>query len=97
MKSKISESSFSLITDLCRELDIIRQRGKNVVGSIKSSKNKDLRHRLLEELANMNSRRQEIQRIVLEIKERKIADSFSTNFLIELCNRDLNNDWTRLV
>ena len=59
---KYLTESVSLIGSLCREIEYIRQRYKNVSISHSISKDKLLRERLLDEILNLKQRRMELIR-----------------------------------
>ena len=81
-------SSDSLIGGLCREIDYIRQRYKNVSISLTISKDKSLRKRLLDEIFNLQNRREELIKISSSFYEYR-ETSISISFLYELCKRPL--------
>ncbi len=80
--------SDSLIGGLCREIDYIRQRYKNVSISLTISKDKSLRKRLLDEIFNLQNRREELIKISSSFYEYR-ETSISICFLYELCKRPL--------
>ena len=80
--------SDSLIGSLCREIEYIRQRYKNVLISHSISKDKLLRQRLLDEILNLKLRRMELIGISDEFKN-TYQFSISAMLFNELCKRPL--------
>ncbi len=78
----------SIIGSLCREIDYIRQRYKNVSISLDVSKDKFLRQRLLNEIFNLKKRRYELLKISTSFNHLN-KSSLSMMFLYELCKRPL--------
>ena len=85
---KYLTESDSLIGSLCREIEYIRQRYKNVSISLSVSKDKSLRKRLIEEIAILRKRRMELIDISNEFTN-SYQQSISTMFFYELCQRPL--------
>ncbi len=82
-------ASDSLIESLCREIDYIRQRYKNVSLSLSVSRDKFLRKRLLEEILHLKQRRKEL----IEVSNQFITSkksSLAIMFFYELCKRPLD-------
>ncbi len=80
--------SDSLIGSLCREVEQIRLRNKSINYSLISCKDEFLRKRLLQEIINLNKRKQELK----EISNKFLQDSkssISKLLLLELCNRPM--------
>ena len=87
MNKSISISD-SLIGSLCREVEYIRLRYKNVSNSLENCKDKLLRKRLLEEILNLEARRFEL----IDISDKFIINStlsISKIFFHDLCHRPL--------
>ena len=80
--------SDSLIENLCREIDYIRQRYNNVTISLSISKDKLLKERLAEEILNLKQRRKELTEIsnTLDCSNKT---SLSKLLFCELCRRPL--------
>ena len=85
---KYLTESESLIGSLCREIEYIRQRYKNVSISHSISKDKLLRERLLNEILNLKQRRMELIEISNEFTNNYQA-SLSAMLFYELCKRPL--------
>ena len=85
---KYLTESDSLIGSLCREIEYIRQRYKNVSISHDISKDKLLRERLLDEILKLKQRRMELIEISNEFSN-SFQSSFSAMFIYELCKRPL--------
>ncbi len=73
---------------LCREIEYIRQRYKNVSISHSISKDKLLRERLLREILNLKKRRMELIEISNEFNN-TYQTSLSAMLFYELCQRPL--------
>ena len=80
--------SDSLIYSLCREIEYIRQRSKNIKDTLYTCKDKFLQIRLVNEIKGLTQRINELNKISNEYKN-KYNDSISSKLLIELCNRSL--------
>ena len=85
---KYLTESDSLIGSLCREIEYIRQRYKNVSISHSNSKDKLLRERLLNEILNLKQRRLELIELSNEFNNTSQA-SLSAMLFYELCKRPL--------
>ena len=85
---KYLTESESLIGSLCREIEYIRQRYKNVSISHSISKDKLLRERLLDEILNLKQRRMELIEISNEFNN-TYQSSLSAMLFYELCQRPL--------
>ena len=85
---KYLTQSDSLIGSLCREIEYIRQRYKNVSISHSISKDTLLRERLLDEILNLKQRRMELIEISYEFNH-SYQTSLSALFFYELCQRPL--------
>lgn len=87
MYQYLTESD-SLMGSLCREIEYIRQRYKNVSISHSISKDKLLRERLLREILNLKKRRMELIEISNEFNN-TYQTSLSAMLFYELCQRPL--------
>ncbi len=85
---KYLTESDSLIGGLCREIEYIRQRYRNVYLSHSISKDKFLRKRLFEEILNLKQRRMELIEISNEFNN-TYQKSLSAMLFNELCQRPL--------
>ena len=85
---KYLTESDSLIGSLCREIEYIRQRYKNVTISHSISKDKLLRERLLDEILNLKQRRFELFAISNAFTNIH-QSSLSAMLFYELCQRPL--------
>ena len=85
---KYLTESDSLIGGLCREIEYIRQRYKNVSISHSISNDKLLRERLLDEILNLKQRRMELIEISNEFIN-TYQTSLSAMLFNELCKRPL--------
>lgn len=79
--------SDSLVGSLCREVDNINYRTKDLQDSINSTKDSNFYSRLKDELISLNARRLEILRCAKELKEKNSNYDYSIEFLIEICYR----------
>ncbi len=78
--------SESLVLSLCKEIEYIKNRSKNINSSLKNCQNKILSIRLKSELKNLNKKRLKI----LNISENMIhknRNDLSFEFLLELTKR----------
>ena len=82
-------TSDSLIGSLCREIEYIRQRYKNVRISLNTSKDKVLIKRLNKEISCLEARRIELLEISAQFNQ-NANKSISKMFLHELCLRPLS-------
>ena len=85
---KYLTESDSLIGSLCRDIEYIRQRYKNVSISHSISKDKLLRERLLNEILNLKQRRMELIEISNEFTN-SYHSSLSAMLFYEMCKRPL--------
>ncbi|AAP99927.1 MULTISPECIES: hypothetical protein [Prochlorococcus] len=81
--------SDSLIGSLCREIDYIRERYKQVTNSLQNCKNQLLKVRLDKEITELKHRQSELQHISNEFINNAEL-SISKQFLYELCQRPLD-------
>ncbi len=80
--------SDSLIYGLCREIEYIRQRSKNISYTLSTCKDKVLKLRLKEEIEKLELRIEEVINISNELKTYS-QGSISIMLLVELCNRSI--------
>ena len=80
--------SDSLISSLCREIEHIRLRNKNISYTLSNCKDNILRERLVEEIIKLNERRKELKNISNSFL-RDSKSSISKLLFFELCNRPL--------
>ena len=85
---KYLTESESLIGSLCREIEYIRQRYRNVSISHSISKDKFLKERLLDEILNLKQRRMELIEVSNKINN-TYKTSLSAMLFYELCKRPL--------
>ena len=78
--------SESLVLSLCKELDYIKIRSKNIHQSLKNCQNKILSKRLKSELNKLNKNRLKILNIS-EIMFEKNRKELSFEFLLEITRR----------
>ena len=86
MNQSINSYSNSLVISLCKEIEYIRSRSKNINNSLKTCHNKILSKRLILELEKLNKKRIKI----LNISEnlfKKNSNDLSLEFLLEITKR----------
>ena len=86
MKQSIYNYSESLVLSLCKEIEYIKSRTKNINNSLKTCQNKILFRRLVLELDKLNKNRLKI----LNIAENMIrinSQDLSFEFLLEITKR----------
>ncbi len=86
MNQYIFSYSESLVFSLCKEIDYIRNRSKNINYSLRNCQNKTLSSRLRKELNKLNMHRIKI----LNISERMLKNNcndLSFEFLLEISKR----------
>tara|TARA_Y100001968_G_C18803912_1_gene456950 strand:- start:227 stop:508 length:282 start_codon:yes stop_codon:yes gene_type:complete len=86
MKKSLYSYSESLVLSLCKEIEFIRIRKKNIKNSLKNCHNKILSERLSSELEKLNKNSLEI----LDISEdmfKKNSKDLSFEFLLEITKR----------
>ena len=86
MNTYLISNSESLVLSLCKEIEYIESRSKNINYSLKTCQNKILTSRLISELNKLNHNRIKI----LNISESMISKDFcalSFEFLLEVSKR----------
>ena len=86
MNKDLFSYSESIVFSLCKEIEFIKIRSKNINNSLKTCQNKMLSKRLILELDKLNKNRQKI----LSISEgmfKKNSQNLSFEFLLELTKR----------
>ena len=78
--------SDSIVFSLCKEIEFIKIRSKNINRSLKTCHNKNLSKRLKLELENLNKNRLKILRIS-ESMFKKNSQDLSFEFLLEITKR----------
>ena len=78
--------SESIVLSLCKEIEFIRSRSKNINNSLKTCHNKILSKRLTLELEKLNKNRQKILNISEKMFKRDSKD-LSYEFLLEIIKR----------
>ena len=86
MNKKIYSYSDSLVLSLCKEIEFIKNRSKNINHSLKSCQNKILSRRLSLELNKLNKNRLEIINISEDLFKIN-CENLSFQFLLELSRR----------
>ncbi len=86
MNQYIFTYSESLVLSLCKEIEYIKSRSKNINYSLKTCQNKILLIRLRSELNKLNQNRLRILNIT-ENMLRKNCDELSFKFLLEIIKR----------
>ncbi len=87
--TQVISTSETLIGSLCREVDYLRNRYSNLVQSIINSKDNCLINRLNKEKKKLERRQAEILEIAIKLKNFKIFDETSTDFLVEISSRPI--------
>ncbi len=86
MNKHVFSCSESIVLTLCREIEYIKYRSKNINTSLKTCHNKTLYNRLKLELNKLNTHRLKI----ISISENmftKYSDNLSCEFLLEVSKR----------
>ena len=85
MNQYLFPSSESIVLSLCKEIEYIKNRSKNINSSLKTCHNKTLSKRLYLELDRLNKNRLKI----LNISENmfKYSQDLSFEFLLEITRR----------
>ena len=86
MNKYLSSCSESLVLSLCKEIEYIKNRSKNINYSLKTCQNKILSNRLKKELKKLNRNRLKI----LTISESMLIKNYndlSFEFLLEITRR----------
>ena len=86
MNKRLNSYSESLVLSLCKEIEYIKNRSKNINFSLKYCQNKLLTERLRYELSLLNKNRSRIHNISKRLFNRNSSD-LSLKFLIELTKR----------
>ena len=86
MKQYIYSYSYSLVLSLCKEIEYIRSRSKNINNSLKTCHNKILSKRLTLELEKLNKKRINIFNISENLFN-KNSEDLSLEFLLEITKR----------
>ncbi len=86
MKQYIYSYSYSLVLSLCKEIEYIRSRSKNINNSLKTCQNKILSKRLILELDKLNEKRIKILNISENLLNNNSKD-LSLEFLLEISKR----------
>ena len=86
MKQYIYSYSYSLVLSLCKEIEYIRSRSKNINNSLKTCHNKTLCKRLTLELEKLNKQRIKILNISENLFNNNAKD-LSLEFLLEITKR----------
>ena len=86
MKQYIYSYSYSLVLSLCKEIEYIRSRSKNINNSLKTCHNKNLSKRLILELEKLNKKRIKILNISENLLNKNSKD-LSLEFLLEITKR----------
>ena len=86
MNQYIFSSSESLVLSLCKEIEYIKSRTKNINFALKTCKNKALLRRLSAELTKLNKNRLKILSIS-QIMIKSNCNELSFQFLLELTKR----------
>ena len=85
--SATTAMSESVIGSLCREVDAIRQRCRQLSGALERCQNRCLICRLQHELALLEQRRQTLLDAAHSWQRRGVCDPLALAFLIEMCRR----------
>ena len=86
MNQYIYSYSESIVLSLCKEIEYIRIRSKNINNSLKTCHNKILSRRLILELEKLNKNRLKILKIS-ENMFKKNSNDLSFEFLLEITKR----------
>ncbi len=88
MNQALFPYSESVVLSLCKEIEYIKIRSKNIKNSLKTCKNKTLSKRLILELESLNKNRIKI----LKISENMFKNSkeLSFEFLLEITRRSFS-------
>ena len=86
MNQYIYSYSESIVLSLCKEIEYIRSRSKNINNSLKTCHNKILSRRLILELEKLNKNRLKILKIS-ENMFKKNSNDLSYEFLLEITKR----------
>jgi len=86
MNQDIFSFSESIVFSLCKEIEFIKIRSKNINSSLKTCQNKSLSKRLKIELDKLNKKRLKILSIS-EIMFKTNSQDLSLEFLLEITKR----------
>ena len=86
MNKNLFSSSESIVLSLCKEIEYIKNRSKNINRSLKTCHNKTLSKRLKSELDKLNKNRLKILTISENMFKRNSQD-LSFEFLLEITKR----------
>ena len=86
MNQYLYSYSESIVLSLCKEIEYIRSRSKNINNSLKTCHNKILSRRLILELEKLNKNRLKILKIS-ENMFKKNSNDLSFEFLLEITKR----------
>ena len=86
MNQDIFSYSESIVFSLCKEIEFIKIRSKNINSSLKTCQNKSLSKRLKIELDKLNKKRLKILSIS-EIMFKANSQDLSLEFLLEITKR----------
>ena len=86
MNQNITTISESIVLSLCKEIEYIKTRSKNINNSLKTCHNKSLSKRLKLELDKLNNNRLRILNISEKMFNRNSQD-LSLEFLLEITKR----------
>ena len=86
MKKYLFSYSESIVLSLCKEIEYIKYRSKNINISLKTCRNKSLSKRLILELEKLNQNRLKILNISESMFKRN-SHNLSFEFLLEITKR----------
>ncbi|KEF40799.1 MAG: hypothetical protein ER33_14990 [Cyanobium sp. CACIAM 14] len=89
MQPAISRTADSLVGSLCREIEAVRQRARQLLVQLGRCRDADLRRRLQGELVRLELRRRELDRSVRTLEGSGLKDRLALAFLRELSRRPL--------
>ena len=81
--------SDSLVANLSREVNLIRERCKKIIFSISSCHNRELKQRLISELVYLENRRKELLETANSMRSGNLYDYLSLEYLIEISSRPI--------
>ncbi|SBO42775.1 hypothetical protein [Cyanobium sp. NIES-981] len=82
--------SDSLVGSLCREADRLRQRCRSLSLALERCMDPPLRARLAAEVAQLQGRRGELERLAQGWRRRGGLDPLALAFLLEICSRSFD-------
>ena len=88
MEQTIVSNSESLVLSLCKEIEYIKSRAKNIKQSLKSCQNKKLTYRLDIELSKLKAKLASIKIIAEKLFHNNTSD-LSTELLLEITQRTI--------